>query len=207
MHGGEALLSPLLFPLLSALASARAGRAYSVHLLSNGMLLSRQMVGRLIDQGVNSLSISLDGGSAQTNDRLRLGADFARILANLGDAVSLRRERGADLRLGVSLVLTRDNQHELPDLARRLADLGIDWLKIEEMCPLNLVAIEQLVPPDGLLAATRMADLRRAGFATGDRRSPAGRAALSMRAGRRARRRWRDRKRQRLPRLRLPCGR
>ncbi|PSM32161.1 alpha-amylase family glycosyl hydrolase [Haliangium sp. UPWRP_2] len=161
VHGGEALLSPLLFPLLSALASARAGRAYSVHLLSNGMLLSRQMVGRLIDQGVNSLSISLDGGSAQTNDRLRLGADFARILANLGDAVSLRRERGADLRLGVSLVLTRDNQHELPDLARRLADLGIDWLKIEEMCPLNLVAIEQLVPPDGLLAATRMAELRR----------------------------------------------
>lgn len=161
VHGGETLLSPQFFPLLSRIAAARAGRTYSVHLLSNGMLLTAETVGRLIDHGVNSLSISLDGGSPQTNDALRQGADFDRILHHLHDAVTLRKERRADLRLGVSIVLTRDNHHELVPLARRLADLGVDWLKIEEMCPVNLIALEQLVPPGSRVATTVMQSLRR----------------------------------------------
>ncbi len=161
VHGGETLLSPLLFPLLSRIAEARAGRAYRVHLLTNGMRLTPETVARLIDHGVNSLSISLDGGSAQTNDGLRQGADFARILQHLRDAVAVRRARRADLRLGVSLVLTRDNHQELVPLSHTLFDLGIDWLKVEEMCPVNLIAIEKLLSPDSQPARQALASLRR----------------------------------------------
>ena len=162
VHGGESLMAPIFFDVLTQIKRARAGRRCDVHLLSNGMLLSQTMVDRLIDHGVNSLSISLDGGSAQTNDRLRVGADFDRILHNLRGLIELRSRRGADLRVGVSLVLTQDNQHELSALAERLADLGIDWLKLEEMFPTSLIAVEELLVPHGRRARAVVVAVRQA---------------------------------------------
>ena len=161
VHGGESLFAPIFFDVLARIQRARAGRPGAVHLLSNGMLLSEAVADRLIDLGLSSLSISLDGGSAATNDRLRVGADVERILRNLGALLELRARRQADLRVGVSVVLTRDNQHELPALASRLAALGIDWLKLEEMYPVNLIAAEQLVDPRGRIAHGLRAELRR----------------------------------------------
>lgn len=161
VHGGESLLAPIFFDVLSRIQQARGGRPCSIHLLSNGMLLSETIAHRLIDRGLTSLSISLDGGTAATNDALRIGADFERILRNLEAVLDVRTRRGADLRVGVSVVLTRDNQHELSALAERLASLGIDWLKLEEMHPINLIAAEQLVDPRTRSVYALRGELRR----------------------------------------------
>lgn len=148
VHGGESLVAPSFFAALTRIQRARADVGqYDVHLLSNGMLLDGKQAERLIEHGVTSLAISLDGGSAATNDRLRLGADFATILANLEGVLAARARRGADLRVGVSTVITRSNRDELPALAERLADLGVDWLKLEEMVPTSTVAATELVRP------------------------------------------------------------
>lgn len=159
VHGGESLLSPIFWDVLARVQQVRAGRPCDIHLLSNGMLLSEGVSARLIAHGVNSLSISLDGGSEQTNDSLRVGADFERIVRNIECVLDLRARKNVDLRVGVSVVLTRDNQHELSALAMRLADLGVDWFKLEEMFPVSWVAAEQLVQPRSRVARGVRAEL------------------------------------------------
>lgn len=147
-HGGESLVSPQFFATLRRIQRARRGQPYDVHLLSNGMLLDRDTVAQLIERGVTSLAVSLDGGTAAQNDQIRSGCDFERVLHNLRHAVLLRQELRADLRIGVSTVVLRQNVAELPLLAQQVVDLGLDWLKVEEGYPVNVFSAESLIRPD-----------------------------------------------------------
>ncbi len=147
-HGGESLVAPQFFEVLRRIKRAKQGRPYDVHLLSNGMLLDADMLEKLIELGVTSLAVSLDGGSAAVNDEIRSGCDFDRVIHHLRHAAAVRRELRADLRIGVSTVVLRQNVAELPLLAQLVCDLGLDWLKVEEGYPVNVFASESLLRPD-----------------------------------------------------------
>ncbi len=124
------------------------------------MLLDADRTGLLLDLGVTSLSVSLDGATAATNDAIRLGGRFPTIVHNLGEAARIRTQRGADLRLGVSTVLTTSNLAELPALGRLVADMGLDWLKVEELYPCTPMARHELLLPRDPRAEQAMSELR-----------------------------------------------
>lgn len=137
VHGGESLVSPNFFPLLAHIQQLKAGRPYDVHLLSNGMALRPQVVDRLLDHGVTSLSVSLDGLSSAVNDTLRVLGRVETVLEHLAHVVHRREALGVDLRVGVSTVVTKASLPELPSLVRRISALGVDWLKLEEVAVVN----------------------------------------------------------------------
>ncbi len=165
-HGGESLTAPVFFDVLSAIRRARGGRPYQVHLLSNGMLLDRATVGRLIDHGVTSLMVSIDGATAEVDDSIRCGGDFARVTAHIEGAIALRRARGADLRIGISMVLGRENLDQVAAMGRLAVELGVDWLKLEETFPATSFARRDFVEPASPEVVEAMAGLR---DAVGDR--------------------------------------
>lgn len=163
-HGGESLASAMLPPTLAAIRRARAGRPgrTDVHLLTNGMLLTASTVEELLDLGVTSLAVSLDGASPATNDALRRGSRLERVVDNVRSAVALRERRGADLRIGISTVVGRHDLHELPALGELAVDLGVDWLKVEEMFPATPRARAEMVLPRDRRLLDGMAELRAA---------------------------------------------
>jgi MoaA/NifB/PqqE/SkfB family radical SAM enzyme len=161
VHGGESLVAPGFFDVLAAIARARRSRT-DVHLLTNGMLLDDECVHRLIDGGVTSLAVSLDGLSAATNDALRVGSRAGVVIDHLRNALTVRRALGADLRIGVSWVVTAENVSELPALGRLAVDLGLDWLKIEEMFPATPAARRSLLAPRHARVEEAMVALRHA---------------------------------------------
>jgi glycosidase/MoaA/NifB/PqqE/SkfB family radical SAM enzyme len=161
-HGGESLAAPIFPEVLRRIARARARRPGrgDIHLATNGTLLAAERVRALIDGGVTSLMVSLDGATGATNDRIRVLGRFDRVVANLAGALALRAQLGADLRIGVSTVVTASNVAELPALARLCAELGVDWLKIEETYPATPFARAELLAPEapavvGALAAVK----------------------------------------------------
>jgi len=158
-HGGEALAAPIFPEVLRRIA--RHGRA-QVHLATNGMLLDEERVRALIDLGVTSLMVSLDGLTAATNDRIRVLGRADRVLVHLEAAVALRARLGAELRIGVSTVVGRTNLAELPALARRCAALGVDWLKLEETYPATPFARRDLLDPRAAEVVAMAAEVRAA---------------------------------------------
>ncbi len=147
VHGGEPLVAPILWDVLRALREARGGMPATVHLLTNGMLLDATTTARLADAGVRSIAISLDGATAATNDRVRVGGDFRTIVDHVRDAVSVRRALGLDLRLGISSVVWRKSLGEIEAIVALAADLGVDWVKLEEIVPVNPFAARAIVSP------------------------------------------------------------
>ncbi len=145
VHGGESLTSPMLFEVLSAIREERSDAM--VHLLTNGKLLRPAMTERLSAHGVRSLFVSLDGATAATNDRIRIGGELHAICANVRDAVRLRDEQRLDLRIGLSYVILRSNLEELVAFVELAARLGVDWIKLEEPVAATPFARDELVRP------------------------------------------------------------
>lgn len=138
VHGGESLTAPIFWDVLAAIRSTRpATLETTIHLLSNGMMLTDPVVHRLIDLGVNSLAVSIDGATASTNDRIRVGGSLRQIESNVRSAVALRKSLVADLRLGLSFVVLRDNLKELSRFVEMARDWGVDWVKLEELVTVN----------------------------------------------------------------------
>ncbi len=156
VHGGESLTSPLFFELLAAIRTEKRGMPYVVHLLSNGMMLTAEAARRFAELGGSSVSVSLDGATAATNDAVRAGARFDTVVANLREVVRMRRETKADLRIGISCVVLRRNLGELGALVDLAAEVGLDWVKLEELVDKSEFAHGEL-PEE---AATRQAVAR-----------------------------------------------
>ncbi|MDI1447634.1 radical SAM protein [Polyangium sp. 6x1] len=151
VHGGEAIVAPIFPEVLAAIQKARAGRPgrTDVHLLSNGMALDEARFDALCDLGLTSLSLSLDGATAGTNDGLRIGGRFATIVKNIEGMIRRRAARGIDVRIGISAVVTASNVEELSALGRLSASLGVDWLKVEEVFPCTARAEVEWLDPRG----------------------------------------------------------
>jgi glycosidase/MoaA/NifB/PqqE/SkfB family radical SAM enzyme len=148
VHGGEPLAAPIFFDVLGAIGQARRGNATTIHLLTNGLLLTERTSGRLFDAGVRSISVSLDGALAETNDAIRSGGRFSQIVENLRAASLLRRAVGADVRMGISFVILRQNAGEAARMVELCAELGLDWLKLEEAVAATPFAARSLLRPD-----------------------------------------------------------
>ena len=158
-HGGESVTAPIFPEVLRRIRAARDGRRTDVHLVSNGMLLDESRLRELVELGVTSLMVSLDGATPATNDKIRVLGKLDRVVANLRTAVRLR-DAGADLRVGVSTVVGATNVGELPALGRLCLDIGVDWLKVEETYPATGFARRDLLAPNSADVTAAMAALR-----------------------------------------------
>ena len=78
--GGEPLLNPNLCKIIRICSS----KHLIVSVVTNGMLLTQEIVLRMKDAGLNTIQISLDSALANTHDKLRgLPGCYERIMASL----------------------------------------------------------------------------------------------------------------------------
>lgn len=123
---GEPLLSPLLPTLLGELR----GHAHT-RMITNGILLHDAAISAILEGGLCELNISIDAASRETYLRQRKADQFEPILANLRRMVEARKSFGSGRpKLGFNFVFMRGNGHELPELVRLAARLGV-----ERVCP------------------------------------------------------------------------
>jgi heme d1 biosynthesis radical SAM protein NirJ len=116
LSGGEPLLRPDIFDV-----SRRAkAMGFYVGLSTNGTLISKDNIDRLVAVGYDYVGISIDGLRA-THDRFRRkrGAFDASL-----DAVRLCRNAG--IKVGLRFTLTQDNADELPQLLNLMVGEGIN---------------------------------------------------------------------------------
>ena len=165
VHGGESLTSPMTFRVLEAIQGAKANEPYVVHLLTNGLLLDEPCAHRLVRLGVNSISVSLDGATAATNDAIRVGGRFDEVIRNIAALTSARARDNLDVRVGLSFVVMQENAHELTAFMDLAKGLNVDWVKVEELVPVSPRAARSLLARPSF--AGRLADAKAYGESLG----------------------------------------
>ena len=83
----EPLLDPLLFERIKY---AKSRGMQDVVCVSNGTLLTRDKVDKLLDSGLDSIYFSFDGATKDTYEKIRVGANFKKTRGNI---LRLIRER------------------------------------------------------------------------------------------------------------------
>jgi radical SAM protein with 4Fe4S-binding SPASM domain len=128
---GEPLLHPHFFDMV-ALASRKN---IEVTASSNLTLLSRRTAGLCVSSGLRCLHVSVDGATPATYERVRAGGSFSRVLANLvllSQAKEICKSRYPVLKMTV--VVMRQNLHEIPGLVRLAGDFGVEEIFVQHLC-------------------------------------------------------------------------
>lgn len=131
LHGiGEPLLNRDLPQMIRYLKA----RNVEVIFNSNGTLLTPKWQTDLVSCGLDQFRCSIDGAEAATYAKIR-GADLLhKIQEGLAGLVATKaRLDAASPRISIWCVATRENLHELPDLVRMAARLGVPEVYLQRM--------------------------------------------------------------------------
>jgi MoaA/NifB/PqqE/SkfB family radical SAM enzyme len=131
LHGiGEPLLNKEL-PRMIALLKARGA---TVLFNTNATLLSEDLAQKLVNSGLDELRVSLDSLSPEIYLRIRGAPSLDKVIANLKGLSQVQRELQVDYpRVSLWMMGMKGNIHELPDLVRLAAQLGIPDVYLQRL--------------------------------------------------------------------------
>ena len=116
LSGGE----PLLHPDIFAISQKAKSMGFYVALSSNGTLITKENIEKIVEINYQYVGVSLDGIGA-THDKFRQKqGSFADSLAG----IRLLRENG--IKAGIRFTLTQDNVHDFPAMLKLMDDENID---------------------------------------------------------------------------------
>ena len=140
---------PLLHPRIVEFVALAKGDGHRVGLITNGTRLHRPMAIRLIEAGLDVLTMSVDGFRKETFESVRIGARHDVVFGNLRDLISENASRGHPLRIEINYVVS---SRTAPECDRFFAEFSPLVARIN----FNPIADfgGQFVPPEELLPAT-----------------------------------------------------
>jgi len=118
---GEPLLNKSLPEMV---AYAKSKGIMDIYFNTNATPLTRDVGEKLIQAGLDRISISLEGTTAEVYERYRVGASFEKVLKNIKGFIKLKNELGAEK------PLVRIQAVALPELKPGLGEYAKFWGEI-----------------------------------------------------------------------------
>lgn len=124
--GGEPLMVKGLFELLNYAQI----KGIMVSINTNGTLLSKEMIEKLVKSNVAQLTISLDGATEETNDRIRGTGSYKKVVENIKQTTSYITQAKSNMIVQVATVITKQNIQSIHRLPRILHSLSVQYLDV-----------------------------------------------------------------------------
>ncbi len=127
---------PLLHPHIAEMVALAKDLGARTEIITNGLLLSREKAAALIDAGLDSLVVSVDGVSPEAYADLREGANLRQVLANVEQLQSLRTASPRENpELALEFVAMRRNLQDLPKLGALALAVGARRVIVTNVLP------------------------------------------------------------------------
>lgn len=116
-----------------------------VGLVSNGYLLSQETALRLVESGIHTVQISIDGATDRTHERLRgVQGAYRRAIA----AIKFCYQAGVANR-AVAFCPTAYNIDEFPEMVKQMRDLNVDEIRVQPLMRLgNACQNPEIIPSE-----------------------------------------------------------
>ena len=140
---GESLLHPEIVDFVQV--AKRKGFTY-IYLSTNGALLTPELSRKLIQAGLDSLRISMNAATRSSYKKIHGRDDFERVIENIRQYDSIRREMGNNILFSASCVLTKSNvndKEKLEELLNPYLDV-IKWTEVRIQGGLMVDTIRKL---------------------------------------------------------------
>jgi MoaA/NifB/PqqE/SkfB family radical SAM enzyme len=140
---------PMLHPRIVDWTRRAAGAGVEVWITTNATLIDQAKADALAQAGLSRVSVSIDGGTAATYERIRQRGkweDVTRGLAALGEA----KRRFGNPRIFLNVVAMTSNLAELPELLELCARNNGDGVFVESLYAYEHPVIEEFVAGEHL---------------------------------------------------------
>lgn len=121
---GEPLLHPNIWEMVQLAKAERCRVGFTT--CGSEKVLNEANGKRLLDEGVDILSISFAGATRATHEALRVGSKFDALCATVAWLAKERTARRHKLLLELHFLMMRSNLHELPAFIELAKSLGVD---------------------------------------------------------------------------------
>ncbi|MEZ5400243.1 MAG: radical SAM protein [Bryobacteraceae bacterium] len=130
MQGGELFALPGFRELIDD-ASAAVSRPI-ISISTNGTLIDDGWAERIVRTPFRNVTVSIDGGTAGTYARMRVGADLGAVLENVGRIRAWKQKLGSPWPLLDSFfVIMRSNFREIPEYLRLMRANGMEEVALQ----------------------------------------------------------------------------
>ena len=124
LQGGEVFAIKGFRELVEDVASATDRPLISIS--TNGTLIDQAWAERIVRTPFQSVTISFDGGTQETFEKLRRGARFPKVIENITRLQELKKSIGSSFpELSAFFVLMRSNYRTIPEFLALMKNLGI----------------------------------------------------------------------------------
>ena len=128
--GGEAFSHPRILDIIRLAKEL----GFWVTLTNNGTLLSEEMMRELIALGLDDITFSLDGSTAEVNDPIRGEGVFDKALGTLKKLLELKEELHSEVPvLRIGFVITNKNYQDVPGIVELAGSLGVPALQFSTL--------------------------------------------------------------------------
>jgi len=111
---GEILMHPEAVEMMVYILENKPDK--NVALTTNGSLLTPEHTRRLMDAGIKAIEFSVDAGSKEIYEKIRVGLKWETTLENILDAIEIRDRGGYATRVMVSVIEQPDNKEMMDDI-------------------------------------------------------------------------------------------
>ena len=123
-----------------------------VEIITNAILLNAERSKRLIDAGIETLWVSIDGAKPESYEDVRLGAELPRVLDNVQTFRSLRHHSFRPMpEIGINFVAMKRNIHDLPDVLKIAASIGARRFMVSNVLPYDREMNQETLYNDALI--------------------------------------------------------
>lgn len=126
---------PLLYKQFDQIFDLAEQHNIKINLTTNGTFPKKTVLdwARLIVPNTTDVKISWNGATAETSEKVMLGLAFAKAKQNVKEFIAYRdqyfKSHGYYCRITLQLTFMRNNMHELADIIKLAASLGVDRVK------------------------------------------------------------------------------
>ena len=127
---GEPFLHPDIFRMISD------AKAYGIIVVSstNGNVgfENEEKAKLLVQSGLDSLIVAVDGETQATYSEYRKGGDLSRVIEGIRTIIRVRNQLGSKTPIiNMRFVAMRHNEHEMNDVQKIAKDLGVDYFTVK----------------------------------------------------------------------------
>ena len=125
---GEPVVNPHLVDYVRKLSSY----GVEVWFNTNATLIDEKKADQFAEAGVQRITVSIDGATAETYERIRAGATFDAVIRGIRALLAAQRKHGRPI-VNFSFVAMASNIAELPQLVDLCAELGAEGIHVEPL--------------------------------------------------------------------------
>lgn len=104
-------------------------KGFITHTFTNATLLSEVNTISLL-KALDEITISMDGATKETYEKIRIGAKFEDVIKNIELLVALKKKERAPTYLKINFTCNRLNYHEIPKMINLASQLGVNCLEL-----------------------------------------------------------------------------